>query len=605
MAACFLAPPHQNSRTTMKTNSDPLRVAGWAGVAFALIACSPARADIVYVTSNVSNCAAGAECQIINQDFNPNTGYPVYTDNGYGAFTSAKATAPAKPPTAGGRYFSNSFSNSTPDIGITLNPALGEPGGIYQIYHVFSSAAGNVSSNIMLGVTVNSGGSLSFTNTDKFQSRYGAAVGGVNVWQLLGFLTNDPGSANPMITFYFEGGNVNAGALQRLLTDTFRFVKYEPCLDVPVATVTGPLATNTTAVAVIGVTNLATRVDVYQNTGAGMVAIGSTNVAEPGNTVHVAVSGLVKGAQVAATQTVNGQEGCRPTTGTLVGGGANPPVRVALNIRANTALTGPVGAAGSGSTIYFLGSGGVLPGGAPSEGVILTPSTNWQTITFTRGDVTNGMPVDPNYAWFGTATFEGDYGALDGLAIASEGDTGPYELYLDDLSNGVHGIVQGWESATNGASAYQFSAPSFSGSTAVNLLAAPNQAVVTSDVAASGNNSLRVRFQFNDPSTNMWLRLVTTGNVGAPANPQLDLNEPISIKVLLPPPGTTVAAPGPGPISVSHTPGASQLTLNWSGSYQLQSSPTAGGPYTDVTGVTTSPYAVNVGAESLFFRLRR
>lgn len=569
----------------------------------ALVMPSVQAAEVIYVTSNVSNCVGSTDCNIVNPDLNPNTFSPIFTESGFSAYTGAKATAPGKPAANGARYYSTGFTGSTPEFGILLNPSLRTPGGIYQIHHVFSSAAGNVSSNIVLAATA-VGGTLSFTNTDRFQSRYGVAVAGNNVWQLLGYLTNDPGGTDPFITLYYESGTVDAGAQQRLLTDTFRFTLYEPCLEIPVVTTTGPLATNLSHVPVLSVSTNATRVTVYQNSGAGMVAIGSTNLTSPTGTIYVAVSGLVKGAQVAATQTINGQEGCVPGTGAVVAGQANPPIRVALNIRANTALTGPVGAAGSGGTIYFLGSGGIT-GGAPSEGRIISPSTNWQTLTFERGDVTNAMPIDPNYLWAGTATFEGDFGGFDGLALASEGEAGPYEIYLDDLSNGTHGIVQGWESATNGSVAYAFSQPSFSGSTSGNLLANPNVSQVTSEVAASGNNSLRVSWQFNSPETNVWLRLVTTGNVGAPANPQLDLNQPISIKVLLLPAGVSLAKPAPGAISVSHTPGAQEVTLNWSGTYQLQSAPAAEGPYTDVEGVTTSPHTTTVGNANMFFRLRR
>src|SRR5574339_17513 len=55
-----------------------------------------------------------------------------YADNGFGDDSSAMSTAPGVPPRNGSRYFSISFSNSTPDLGITLSPTLGLPGAIYQ-----------------------------------------------------------------------------------------------------------------------------------------------------------------------------------------------------------------------------------------------------------------------------------------------------------------------------------------------------------------------------------------------------------------------------------------------------------------------------------------
>ena len=141
------------------------------------------------MTGTTSNCTDAVNCKL-NQDININFA-SVYNENGYGDFTTAVSLAPGKPATAGARYFSTSFTNnSTPELGITLNPTLATTGGVYRVYHVFSSAAGNVSTNVVLGVTNLEGCTLSFTNTDKFQSKYGVSSGGMNVWQFLGFLTN-------------------------------------------------------------------------------------------------------------------------------------------------------------------------------------------------------------------------------------------------------------------------------------------------------------------------------------------------------------------------------------------------------------------------------
>lgn len=561
-------------------------------------------AETVYVTAMPSNCVVSADCGsgAPNQDFNPNTGSPVYLENVAGNFTTAISTAEGKPKTPGARYFGFGFTNSTPDLGVTIAPALGVPGGVYRIFHVFNSSANNVNSNAIVGVTNVSGGTLSFTNTDKFQSKYGTVTGGANTWQLLGYLTNAPGEANPIITFFYESGNIDSGSSRRLLIDTFRFVLDEPCMYVGNVRPIGPLATNLPAVTVSGVSSNATRVTVYQDIGSGMQMLASTNVANPGVTVSVIATGFVKGAQVAATQTVNGQEGCVPATGFFVGGGANPSVRMALNLRANSNLAGPVGITSgtSNTTIYFLGTAEVLPGTAPGAAKVLNPSTNWQTVTFARGDFNN--PTDPFVRWnTGTsALLDGNFAGLDGIAVASEGDPGPFEMYLDDLENGTNGVVQGWEAATNNALAFGFAQPGFSGTTAPNILSAPDQSIVTTAVAASGQKSLRVRFQFNGMETNRWVRLVTSGTVGTPVNPQLDLNEPISIKVLLPPPGFVIAKP-PGTISITRR--GDNVVLNWEGSYKLLSSTSASGPYNEVPGVRTGPYTNNTTGSAMFFRL--
>src|SRR5258705_13330924 len=98
-------------------------------------------ADVVYVTSRPSPRGKGA-----NTD-------GTFDDADLGDDTTAFSTAPGTPARTGSRYYSNSFSNSTPDYGITITPTLGIPGMVYQVDHTYSSTAENVSSNIVLRVT--------------------------------------------------------------------------------------------------------------------------------------------------------------------------------------------------------------------------------------------------------------------------------------------------------------------------------------------------------------------------------------------------------------------------------------------------------------------
>jgi len=74
---------------------------------------SAAFADVVYVTSNTSNCAASSVCgQGANADLNVNGGR-VFNDNALSSFTSAVASTPDKPLNAGGaRFFSKSSFRS-------------------------------------------------------------------------------------------------------------------------------------------------------------------------------------------------------------------------------------------------------------------------------------------------------------------------------------------------------------------------------------------------------------------------------------------------------------------------------------------------------------
>ncbi len=688
-------------------------------VSSAVLLTSAAWADVVYVTANTSNCVSTVDCgNGPNQDLNPSTGAPIYTDNSLGAFTGAISAVPGKPPTPGARYFSNGFSNSTPDLGITLSPTLGVPGGIYKLYHVFSSAAGNVSTDIVLGATNVSGCDLSFTSTDKFQSQYGVAVSGANVWQLLGFVTNSPAQTNPVITFYFQGGIVSAGAAKRLVVDTFRFSLYEPCTDVPTVGVTGPLAANLASVVVTGVSNAATKISVYQDSGAGMVAIGELTTGIVAGNNSVPVTGLIKNAQVAATQTLNGQEGCLPTSGVLVGGGANPRVRVVLSIRETTS-TGPVGAAGSTSSgnLHFLGAS-FRNGSAPGDGPVITPGNNWQTVMFDRGTVQLGnasnavgtVTGDPGYApdetvairvyayqtypgngvqifspvpaqssvvtsnatfsvnwsWDAvpgadgyrllrsynsddytnsstdvvTTTFldsnsqwgalapvtpsltqtnasikwnaaagsdpvgtlnalPGQWGVIDAIAFAIDDltDTGPYDLYIDNLQNGST-IFQTFENAVGNTSGYGFRAPGFSGSTSGNLLGAPSSAVVSVRAADTGTKALHVKFQWNGTNNTKWLRFTTSG-VG---NPQVNLNDPTSIRFLLLPVGASAPVQPAAPALSIGKNGAGETVLDWTGGHNLQSATAVTGTYTN-TGVTLGPWTNSLPDPETYFRL--
>ncbi len=557
--------------------------------ALLLLALSPANlwADIVYVTARPQPSGAGA---------NPDG---TYAELGYAASdTSAKSAAAGAPARSGARYFNYGFTNE--GCSAELSPTLAVPGGIYQIDYTFSSTAGNISADVLLGVRNTGGCTLSFSQTDKFQSQYGQSPAS---WQLLGFLTNDANSSMPIIDFYYLSGNINVAASQRLVIDCFRFTLVQPCLAVPVPTVSGPLATNLPTVQINGIISTATAVTIYQDTGSGMTRIGSLAVSNPSTNVAVPVTGLRFGAQVSASQTVAGQESCLQPTGVIVGGGANPNVRVALSIRSNPDLTGPVGstAGGTNSNIYFLGASSVLSGACPEQGLVLYPSNEWQTVIFTRGPDT-ANPTDPVVLWnngsSAPATLEGNFGALDGIAFACEGDPGNFELYLDDLGNGINGRVQDWEAGTLGAT-YAFVQPNVSGTTSGNLLTVPNESAVVTNVASSGTKSLRVRWQFADAQTNRWLRLVTA--TATPVqNPQLDLNEPISFKILL-----TVPKPlqpvQPGPLSISLSGGS--IILNWTGSYPLQKATAVNSTFSDV-GLTTGPASFTVGPGSVFYRLR-
>lgn len=652
---------------------------------------SSAMADVVYITGT------GVEGQGANSD-------GTYTELITGSWTSAASTAPGVPARNGSRFqFSAAFSNTihTGESAVRLTPTLGVPGGIYQIHYTHSSLANNTSQDAIAAFTAVSGGSLSFELTDAFQRRYGQPA--PQQWRLLGFLTNDPGSTTPIIEFRLHSStNINSSTA-RFMVDCFRFTLYEPCLDVADVTVVGPLAATLPTVVVSGVTN-ATQITVYQDSGSGMVPVGSRTTGIVNGNNAVPVSGLAKGAFVAATQTVNGQEGCVPTAGIMVGGGANPTIRMALSIR-ETPSTGPIGSAGisTSANIHFLGSSNTIAG-APGGGVVLQPSTNWQTVTFDRQtelvgnsanvqgavqpptpgggffpdatvqirvyahrtipssgvtiysqvgaesavvtsnasfavqwtwdavpgadgyrllrnvfgefneylDVTgtslndeyfnffwqaagpdavlpnvaqNGPSVQWNPSLSNTNALPGTWGILEAIAFAIEDltDTGPFDIYIDNLANGDT-VFQDFESVVAGTTDFGFRAPRFSGTTGGNLLPAPNQGVVVSAAADTGTKSFRAHWQWSTTNANRWLRLTTSG-VG---NPQVNLDLPITMRVLLLPVGSTPVPPaGPELMIVKE---GDDVVLDWPGVHRLQSATSAEGPFTTIPGVTVGPY---------------
>lgn len=658
-----------------------------------------ALADIVYITARPTPSGAGANAN------------GSYTELIAGSDTTAKSAVVDAPARDGERFFSSAAFAATTNTGLPflrLTPTLGVPGAVYQVEHTFSSTAGNTSGDGIVRMSNAAACTLSWTTTDKFQRQYGAPS--PQTWKLLGYLTNAPGSATPTIEVYLVSGTNFNSASARFPVDVFKFTLAEPCLGVPTVSVTGPLATNLTQVVVTGVSASATNVTVYQDSGAGMVMIGKkiSGVVVSNNTVTV--TGLVKNARVAATQTINGQEGCTPTSGILVGGGANPAVRLVLSLR-ETSSTGPVGSAGSttNANIHFLGATATT-GGAPVDGLVIYPSNTWQTVTFDRGSllletptnlvsavadgpgynandtvkirvyaygfgpntyqfysavpgvsatVTSNSAFTVNWSWdpvpdaagyrlvrsvnggaytndyFDTGAtsftddssawvaaepvvtpgysqtnasirwnpssgdanhFPTDWAVLDAIGISFDdlNDTGPLDFYIDNLSNGTN--WQTFEGAVAGTTDFGFRAPSFSGTTSINLLTAPDQATVSNAAADAGTKSLRVRFQWANTNATRWIRLTTSG-VG---NPQVRLDQPISFRVLLLPVNATPVAPPAPTLSIAQV-GTNQV-VTWTGAHRLQASTVVGGTYTN-TGTILAPWTNTLPDATKFFRL--
>jgi hypothetical protein len=213
----------------------------------------------------------------------------------------------------------------------------------------------------------------------------------------------------------------------------------------------------------------------------------------------------------------------------------------------------------------------------------LSPSIQWNPSV---GN-TNG----PATAW----------GILESLNFAIDSDTGPFDIYIDNIQNGST-VFQTFETVASGTQDYGFRAPSFSGTTGGNLLAVPNLGIVTNLTADTGTNSINVQFQWSGTNSQRWLRL-TTSQAGTAANPLLNLDDPTSIRILLLPVGTVITPPVQSP-TIGHSLSGNQLTLTWTGTFNLQSKTNLSDSTWTNEGVSNSPYVTNVVGAAKFYRLQ-
>lgn len=575
-----------------------------------LIAGPQLFADVVYVTARPQPSGAGA---------NPDGSYhEINITLGDTSAKSGVADAPTRP---GARAYVSTPALTSTTSGIDLTPSLAVPGAAYLIEYTFSSTAGNANTNAVFSATA-IGATLAFSTTDKFQAQYGTSP---QVWKPVGYFTNNPGSTTPTISLRYQSGFINS--TKRLVIDAFRFTLAQPCLGVAAPSPIGPAGAGQTNVTVSGVAAGATAVSVYQDSGSGMVVIGSKTTGITAGNNTVTVSPLVKLAKVSATQTVGGQESCVQSSGLLVGGGANPRIRMVLSMREAPGAAGPVGANGLAYTtnngrIHFLGASALLSGAAPADGLVVYPSNTWQTVTFERGpDPAN--PTNTSVIWNsniagqnGTLNdLQGDWGTIEAIAFVIDdlNDTGPQEIYIDNIANGgitnSPQVVDDFEAGTNGQSGFTFEQPSFSGTTSGNILTAPNVSVIATNTADTGANCLRTSWQWSDTNSTRWLRLTTSAVTSGHPNPLVNLNDPITLRLLVLPVGAAPPPPPPafvppGNITILNN-GSGNIILNWTGSHTLQSSTDVTGPYTDFAGpILTGPYTNAATGTTMFFRLK-
>ncbi len=419
----------------------------------------------------------------------------------------------------------------------TVKPSLQLGGGVYEV-----SVTLPVSDNIPSDIAVNLscvGGSLSTNKTLAFG-------GSKNAWNFVCYLTNDVGVVDPEITFTYSDTLMDgvttqpvASYTRRVYTAPLRFKGIsDPCITVaPPSAVLGPLVAGQTYVDVPGVATNATAVNVY----ADGVLIGSKVTAVTEGVNRVTTSGLAKDTKLVATQTIGGQESCKPnadTIGPKVGGGANPSIYVSMILDQNAALTGPVGASATPTLVQYHIPYTGLSGGfgtAPTGGIKVDPNGCWQTVTVTPG-------VDPTGQFQGAVALPdaNSFAALAGLGfeLGEAGDTGPFEIYIDNIVNG-DSVIEDFESYTNGQPEVLFAGPASAGILGGDSIAYPRISEVSTANADTGTKSLRYFWQFKDNLTTLWQRAQASGNGSAKTYPIVDLSKPISVRVLVLPVGST------------------------------------------------------------------
>ena len=491
--------------------------------------------------------------------------------------SSVHTTAPGTTAGVGSRF------NTTAGSFVTLRPNL-QDSGVYLLEAAFP-APSSQSADIVVRIDLTGATLTNFnTNTtlvgDVIESTVFQRAGGSTVWRSIGTLVLDPGVAVPTVTFTHIRGELNS-TTGRFYSDSYRLVNTaEPCLSgLPsLTTVNGPIAAGQTTVLVPGVDTNATKVTVYANG----IAIGQKvgGIVGGAEVETVTTTPLIAGEIITVTQhDTNDVESCRPNTGPVIGGGANPAVRISYSLRMDLALTGPIGAEGTSASTWLTMLGATGPasgfGTAPLGGAVLQPANCWQTVTYNFGS------ADPRYTWAGAGTDPGTFALLDSLAFSMEAprDSGPYAIYIDNIVNGST-VIEDFEIEPAGAASYIFNAPGSSITTSGNLLSqapgsiTPNVSVVTNLTADTGTNAAFVSWQFSDTAVGSWLRLVLAGS-GTSA-PQVDLTQPISIRFLVLPVGETegdlqVTAIGrrtvpPGAnvtLSVSVIKGEGPFTYQW------------------------------------------
>lgn len=500
------------------------RVSWLAGLAVLLasIGSLNAQVDVQYVTT------------FVGSSLTPSPTYQTITGSISGSGSTEITAAPGAPSRTRARYGFALDANG--QLSWSIQPTLLRDGAVYEIdvaHNSTNTAATSCSQNVVVTLTSTDGDlSASCTNTPYFQRQYG----GSNWWKI-GYITNYPGVTQPTIVFSYVSGTVDSSP-DRVYIDAFRFTEVNPCTGVaPQVTVTGPLQANQVFVNVGGIDAGSTNISIF----ADGTFIGQKTAGIVAGSNAVPVSALAFGQQITATQTKNGCTSPLPSSGPIVGGGPNPSVNVFLSCWSNSAYAGPVGTNSSipASGVYYVLKADGLTGGsqsAPHGGQQLVPGQCWQTVTFQHG-VDSALRLDNG----AVITQYDPFAALDALIFSIDTsaapDSGPYDIYVDQIMNGDT-VIEDFEAYAVG-SVSRLNNPNAQGqfpNPAVTYLSYPNSSTISTNSAYAGTKSCRLQWQWADTQDVRWARIQFNATAGK-AFPQIDTSKPITVRYLLLPVG--------------------------------------------------------------------
>ena len=498
---------------------------------------------------------------------------PCWNGGPYATTSTGHSTAPGLPSAPGCFYHTASTMPTTAAWGcqLTSDTTVGQRWIVY-----IAQPSSNIATDTIVGISstnsvLENPPGTAITQTDAFKSANSAG----SLWGFVCYITPNTGAGfnglHPEILFsYISGGT---GGTLRMDADGIKFVPDLGCLATTAVTIAAPYITNMTSFTVGNVTAGATALAVYKQQGTEtktLIGFKSSGIAVGNNTVPLLGGAtLEKNVHIWATQTVGGVEGCDHQPDYYVGIG-NTTLKFSFNMRADAGDVGPIGAGGGISTsygYYFMPSPSGNTVNYPTGGQDIPVSSCWQAVTIDPRTVQHGNTWINNGAWpAGDPWVSGRpaFGAVDSFCFAmSDTNSGPYEVYIDNLGSGatmIHDMEDYWTvglpTTPPGNGLFTTfgnegsTSPMLTGTTspiAVSTIgcstnvAAPNQ-------AESGTNSHYVKWQWNVVGTSgsVWLRKLANAYQvpGWVSYPQVDLSKPIHFDILLAPLGSIPHAVG-------------------------------------------------------------